>query len=118
MDLNPARRARHVLTVILGTPALNKTEADCAHFRELINRLKAVIDRLAQQLRELLVVKDLQTAAWRYFAYCGRMEVVVVVTLAALNENAAVTQTLGEYFSSHIIEMHTFNINTLASIEF
>lgn len=54
MDLHPARRARHVLPVVLRAPALHKAHAYGAHFGELVHRLEAVVHRLAEQLRKLL----------------------------------------------------------------
>lgn len=59
VNLNPAGCAGHILAVVLCTPALNKAHADSAHLGELINGLKAVVDRLSQQLSELLVVENL-----------------------------------------------------------
>ena len=35
MDLDPARRARDVLAVVLGAPALHKTHPDCTHLGQL-----------------------------------------------------------------------------------
>ncbi len=59
MDLNPARRACHVLAMVLGSPALDKAHADRTHLGKFIHSLEAVIDRLTEKLGELLVVKNL-----------------------------------------------------------
>ena len=92
---------------------LDKTESYSAHLSQLIHRLKAMIHRLAQQLRKLLVVEYLQTAAGRDFADGGRVEVVVVVALATLYEDAAVTETLGEYLAANVVQVNTFKQATL-----
>lgn len=67
VNFDPARSARHVLPVVLGTPSLHerhpitepsynditKSHAklflpDCAHLRKLVNSFEAVIDRLRE----------------------------------------------------------------------
>ena len=72
-----------------------------------------MIHRLAQQLRKLLVVEDLETTTGRDFADGGRVEVVVVVALATLHEDAAVTETLGEYLAANVVQVNTFKQATL-----
>ena len=106
MYLDPARRARHVLPVVLGAPALHETHPDRAHLRQLIHRLEPVVHRLTQQLRELLVVEDLQATAGRDLAHRGGVEVVVIIAVAALDEDAAVAQALGEYLSADIVQVN------------
>ena len=107
MNLDPAWRAGHVLTVILGAPALHEAETNGAHLGELVDRLVTVRHRVAEQLRELDVVEDLEAAAGRNLTDGCGVEVVVVVALATLHEDAAVTETLGEHLAAHIVQMHT-----------
>lgn len=45
---------------VFGAPTLDEAHAYCAHARQLIDRLEALVDRLSQQRRKLLVVEDLQ----------------------------------------------------------
>lgn len=90
VDFYPAGRGRHVLTVVLRPPALHERHANRAHLRQLINRFEAMIDALGQQLRELPIIEDLERTTRRYFTYGGRVEAVVVVTVATLNENGGV----------------------------
>ena len=44
VNLDPARGAGDILSVILCAPALNETHADGTHLGELIDGLKALID--------------------------------------------------------------------------
>lgn len=55
-----------------------------AHFGEVKDCLVAVVHTLGQQLGELLVVEDLEGAAWRDLAHSGGVEAVVVVTVPRL----------------------------------
>ena len=107
VHLNPAGCACHVLPVILCPPALDKAHADGAHLRELEDSFEAMVDRLAEELRELLVVEDLEAAAGRDLADGGGVEVVVVVALTALHEDAAVAETLRKHLASHVVQVHT-----------
>ena len=107
VNLDPAGRARHVLPVVLGAPALDEAHPDRAHLCELVHGLEAVVDGLAEQLRKLLVVEDLEAAAGRDLADGRRVEVVVVVAVAALNEDAAVAETLGEHLATDVVQVHT-----------
>lgn len=86
---------------------LYKAHADGAHLGELVDGLEAVVDGLCQQLCELLVVEDLQAAAAGDLAHGRGVEAVVVVTVAALDENAAVAQTLGVHFPADVVEVDT-----------
>lgn len=90
MNFDPARRARHVLPMVLRAPALHKAHPDRAHLRQLVHRLEPVIDRLRQQLRKLLIIEDLQRATGRDLAHCARMEAVVVVAVAALHKDGRI----------------------------
>ena len=107
VNLDPAGRARHVLPVVLGAPALDETHPDRAHLCQLVDSLEAVVDGLAEQLRKLLVVEDLEAAAGRDLADGRRVEVVVVVAVAALHEDAAVAETLGEHLATDVVQVHT-----------
>lgn len=86
---------------------LNKTHANSAHFRELVDSLKSVVDGLGEQLSKLLIVEDLETAAAGDLADSSGVKPVVVVAVPALHKNAGVTQTLGVHLSSNIIQMNT-----------
>lgn len=66
-----------------------------------------MVDRLCQQLCELLVVEDLQAAAAGDFTHGCGMEAVVVVTVTALDENAAIAQTFGVHFPADVVEVDT-----------
>ena len=109
VDLDPTGRARNVLSVVLGAPALDEAHPDRAHLGELVDGLEAVVHRLAEQLRKLLVVEDLEAAAGRDLADGRRVEVVVVVAVAALHEDAAVAETLGEHLAADVVQVHTYD---------
>ena len=64
-----------------------------------------MVDRLGQQLGELLVVEDLEAAAAGDLAHSGGVEAVVVVAVAALDEDAAVAEALGVNLPSHVVQM-------------
>lgn len=86
---------------------LDKAHSDGAHLRELIHHLKAVVDWLGQQLGEQLVVEDFEAAAAGDFAHSGGMKAMLVIAVATLYENAAVTQALSVHLAAYIIQMHT-----------
>ena len=46
----------------------------CAHFCQLIDSLKPVVDRLGEQGGKLLVVEDLEAASGGNLANCRRMK--------------------------------------------
>jgi CII-binding regulator of phage lambda lysogenization HflD len=48
---------------VLCSPAFDEAHAYGTHPGELVDGLEALVDRLGQQSRKLLVVKDLQVAA-------------------------------------------------------
>lgn len=50
-----------------------------------------MIDRLRQELRELLVVEDLEAAATGDLADSGWVETVVIIAVATLDKDAAIT---------------------------
>ena len=62
VQFNPARRRRDSLAPVLGAPALDKTHADRAHSRQLVDGFESLADRLRQQGGELLVVEYFQIA--------------------------------------------------------
>ena len=105
VDFDPARRACDILSVVLGTPALHKTQPYCAHLRQLKYSLVAVRDRLWQQPGKVLIVKDTQTAAGRYLTDGRRVKAVVLVAVTALNENARVTQTFRKHLTTNVVQM-------------
>lgn len=119
---------------VLGPPALDETHADGAHPGELVDGLKALVDWLGEQGCKLLVVEDLQIAAWktdtsssvlttrhggtersawggvmltwRYLADGGRMPAVTLVAVGALDEDGAVTETLRKHLPPNVVQPH------------
>jgi len=81
VDLDPARGRSHILSVILCPPPLHKTHPDGAHLGQFVHGLEAVVDGLREEGGKLLVVEDLETAAWRDLADGGRVKPVVVVAV-------------------------------------
>lgn len=84
---------------------LDKTHADGAHLGQLIDDLEAVVHGLSQQLREELVVEDLETAATWDLADGGRVEAVLVVAVPALHEDAAVAHALGVDLAPDVVQV-------------
>lgn len=84
---------------------LHEAHADGAHLCELVDDLEAVVDRLGEELGEQLVVKYLQAAAAGNLADGGGMEAVLEVAVAALDEDAAVTEALGVHLPAHVIQV-------------
>jgi hypothetical protein len=68
-----------------------------------------VVDTGRQQLGKLLVVEDLERAAWRNFADGAGVELVVVITVTRLNKYGTVRQTLCVHLSTNVIQMNAFN---------
>lgn len=66
-----------------------------------------MVDGLCQQLCELLVVEDLQAAAAGDLTHGRGVEAVVVVTVTALDENAAIAQAFGVHFPADVVEVDT-----------
>lgn len=66
-----------------------------------------MVDGLRQQLGKLLVVEDLQAAAAGDLTHGRGVKAVVVVTVTALDEDAAVAQTLGVHFPADVVEVDT-----------
>lgn len=87
---------------------LNEAHADGTHLGELVDGLEPMVDRLSQQLCKLLVVENLQAAATGDLTHSCRVEAVVVVTVTALDEDTAVTQTFRIHLPANIIQMDTW----------
>ena len=68
--------------MIFCSPALDKRHSDGAHLGQLVDGFEPMVDRLGQQGRKLLVVENLQTAAWRNLADGRGMEAVVVIAVS------------------------------------
>ena len=66
-----------------------------------------MIDWLGKQLSEKLVVEDLEAAATGDLADSGWVETMLVVTVAALHKNTAVTDTFSINFPTDIVKMNT-----------
>lgn len=84
---------------------LNEAHADGTHLSELIDDLKAVVNRLGEELGKQLVVKDLEAAAAGDFTHSGGVEAVLEVTVPALDEDAAVAQALGVHLAAYIVKV-------------
>ena len=107
MNLNPTWCAGYILAVILSSPSLNKAHTNGTHLSQLVDRFKAVVDRLGEKSGKLLIVEDFQAASWRDLADCGRMESVAVIAVTTLHKDAAVAQTFCIHFTTHIVQMDT-----------
>jgi hypothetical protein len=94
--------------MVLGPPTLDEAHPYCTHLGEFIYSFKTMVDRLAEQGGKLLVVEDLQAAAWRNFADGGGMKSVVVIAVTTLDKYTRVTQTLCKHLSSHVIQVYTY----------
>ena len=91
--------------MVLSAPSLHKGHPDGAHLGQLVDGLKAVVNRLSEQSGELLVVENFQAAAGRDLADGGGVETVVVVTVPGLDEYSGVTQTLRVDLASHVVKV-------------
>ena len=107
MNLNPAWGAGDILPVVLCPPALDETHADGAHLGQVVHSFKAMVDRLTEQGSKLLVVEDLEGAAWRDLAHRGGVETMMVVAVATLNKDAAVAETLCKDLSPNVVQVDT-----------
>ena len=86
---------------------LDEAHAYGAHLGELVHHLEAVVDGLREQLGEQLVVEDLQAAAAGDLAHRGGVEAVLEVAVAALDEDAAVTQALCVHLPADVVQVQT-----------
>lgn len=59
VDLYPARRRRHVLSMVLRAPSFDEGHPNRAHLRKLVNGFKTVVNTLRQQLSKLPVIENL-----------------------------------------------------------
>lgn len=66
-----------------------------------------MIDWLGKKLGKELVVEDLEAAATGDLADRGWMETVLVVTVAALHKNTAVTDTFSINLPTNVVKMNT-----------
>lgn len=87
-------------------PYLDKAHSNGAHLSQLINSLKAVVDRLSQKLGKLLVVENLQAASTGDLTNGGGVEAVVVITVPTLDKNTGVAEALCIHLPSYVVEMH------------
>ena len=108
MHLYPARGAGNVLTMILGTPSLHEAHANGAHFGQLVHSLKSQVNRLCQQLGELLVIKYLEAARWRDLAYSGWVEPMGVVAVPALDKYGTFTEAFSKDLAPYVEQVYTF----------
>lgn len=72
-----------------------------------------MVNRLSQQLRKLLVVKNFEAAAAGNLTDSGRMKAVMKVAVPTLYKYAAVTETLCIHFSANIVQMNTLKRQAL-----
>lgn len=93
--------------MVLCTPTLDKTQPHSTHLGQFIHGFKPLTDGLVEQRCELLIVEDAQTAARRDLADSGWMKAVMVVTVAALDKDAALTEALGKHLTSNIVEVYS-----------
>lgn len=107
LQLDPARGGCDILSVVVCPPSLDETDADDTHLAEFIDRLKSVVDRLSQERGKLLVVEDLQAVVRQDLADSGRVEVVAVVEVSTLDEDAAATHALSKDFTSEVTQVHS-----------
>lgn len=105
VDLDPARRRRDVLTMVLGAPALDEAQSHRAHLGEFKDGLVAALDRVGELTREVAVVEDAQAAAGGYLADRRRVKAVMLVAVATLDEDGGVAETLGEYLAADIVQV-------------
>lgn len=93
--------------MVFCAPTLDKTQPHSTHLGEFIDGFEPLTNRLVEQRCKLLIVEDTQTAARRDLADCGWMEAMMVVTVAALDKDAALTEALGKHLASNVIEVYT-----------
>jgi len=109
VHLYPTGGGRNVLSVILGPPPLHERHPNGAHLSKFIDRLKPMVHRLCQERRKFLVIEDLQAATWWNFAYCGRVEPMVIVAVSGLDKNSRIGQAFCVHFSTYVIQVNTFS---------
>lgn len=107
VNLDPAGSRGDVLSVVFRPPALHEAQANSTHLGQLKNCLVAVCDWLTEHLSKLLVVEDLETAAWWDLAHSGGVEAVVAVAVTTLHENAALWQAFCKHLASYVVQVQT-----------
>ena len=110
VNLNPAWRAGHVLTVVLCSPTLHKAQAYSTHLGQLKDSLVALRDGQRQQAGKVLVVEDAKAAAGRDLAHSRRVEAVILIAVTTLNKDTRVTQTLCIHLATHVVQMQTCSV--------
>ena len=95
--------------MVLCPPSLHERHPDGAHLGKFIDRIEPMVHRLSQKRRKFLVIEDFQAAAWWNFADCGRVEVMVIVTVPGLHENCRIRQALCVHFSTCVVQVDTFS---------
>ena len=131
VDFDPTRRAGDVLAMVLSAPAFHKRHAgrskqdsvnltveyffpviddspNGAHLSQLIDGFKSLPYVLRKQLSELLVVENLQRARRWNFADSSRVESVMIVAVARLNEDSTVGQALSVDFTADVVKVDSF----------
>lgn len=88
-------------------PYFNKAHSNSTHLGQLIHHFKTMIDWLGKQLGKELVVEDLEAATTGDLADSGWVETMLIVTVAALHKNTAVTDTFSVNFPTNIVKMNT-----------
>ena len=112
-NLDPARSACNVLTMVLRPPAFHKTNSNGAHLCKLVDGFKSLIDSLSKQLGKDLITEDFQTTAWRDLTNSSWMKLMRVVTVSALDKDGSITKTLCKYLSTDIKEVDSLtNVTT------
>ena len=62
-----------------------------------------MIDALRQQLRKLLIIKNLERTAWRYLAHGTGMKSVMVIAISRLDEDRRVGEALGVHLATDVV---------------
>jgi len=104
---HPTRCAGNILTMVFGSPSLHKRHSDCAHFSQIKNSFKSVIDALAEEGCKFSIVENLQRAIRRYFANGTRMEAMAVITVPRLDEYCTIGHAFCVNFSTHVSQPDT-----------
>jgi len=110
MDFNPAWGACDILSVVLSTPSLHKTQPYRAHLGQLEHSLITTGDGLSKQLCKVLIVEDTQTAARRDLTDGRWMKAMVLVAIPTLNENTRITQAFSKHLTANVVQMQPCTI--------
>ena len=90
----------HRCFFIIGLP-------DCTHFSEFEDCFISVLDGLAEERSEFLVVEDLEGAAGGDLADCRGVKSMVVVAVAGLHKDGAVRHAVGINFAVQVSQLNT-----------